>query len=272
MRRLAMQAAVLHTQPTRWLFEQAGLSAGMLVLDVGCGAGDVTFLAGEFVGPSGTVLGIDSSPRALDTARLRASRAGVDNVAFLEADLRSYVSPEPFDALVGRAVLMYLPDPAAALRSLLRSVRAGGVVAFREVLAGEPFLEATPRSELVDRLNAWFLADALPALEALGVDGQLGLRLHQVFRDAGLPAPQMWMHAPIGTEPSWPGWEYLGQQVQMIASTTARVGVELPSALAPTSLGARLRDEVLQQGGMLRIQRGIQAWARKPHVASAAER
>ena len=150
MRRLALQAEVLHTQPTRWLFQQAGLSAGMRVLDVGCGAGDGTFLAAEFVGPSGRVIGIDSSPRALDTARLRADRAGLGNVAFIEADLQDYVHPEPFDALVGRAVLMYLPDPAAALRSLLRSVRGGGLVAFREVLIGEPLLEATPRSELVD--------------------------------------------------------------------------------------------------------------------------
>jgi SAM-dependent methyltransferase len=268
MRRLAVQADVLHTQPTRWLFEQMGLSAGMRVLDVGCGAGDVTFLAAEFVGPSGTVLGIDSSPRALDTARLRASRAGLRNVTFLEADLRAYVSPDQFDALVGRSVLMYIPDPAAALRSLLRSVRAGGVVAFREVLAGEPFLEAAPRSELVDLLNAWLRAEAIPAMEALGVDGQLGLRLHQVFRDAGLPTPQMWMHAPIGSEPSWPGWGYLGQQVQMIGTLAARAGVELPGALDPASLGARIRDEVLQQGGVLRIQRGVQAWARKPDSPS----
>lgn len=87
MRRLAAQANVLHTQPTRSLFQEASLSAGMRVLDVGCGAGDVSFLAAEFVGPSGTVLGIDSSSRALDTARLRADRAGLGNVAFLEADL-----------------------------------------------------------------------------------------------------------------------------------------------------------------------------------------
>src|SRR5438874_917206 len=206
MRRLAVQADVLHTQPTHWLFQQAGLSAGMRALDVGCGAGDATFLAAEFVGPSGVVLGIDSSARAVDIARLRASRAGMSNVAFTEADLQAYVSPDLFDALVGRSVLMYLPDPAAALRSLLRSVRAGGLVAFREILIGEPFLEATPRSELVDLFNAWYLADAVPTLEALGMDGKMGFHLQQVFRDAGLPVPQMWLHAPIGSEPSWPGW------------------------------------------------------------------
>ena len=44
---------------------------GRWVLDVGCGAGDGTFLAAELVGPTGSVVGIDSSPSALQTAQLR---------------------------------------------------------------------------------------------------------------------------------------------------------------------------------------------------------
>jgi cyclopropane fatty-acyl-phospholipid synthase-like methyltransferase len=39
MRRLALQAEVVESQPTRWLLEQAGLAAGMRVFDIGCGAG-----------------------------------------------------------------------------------------------------------------------------------------------------------------------------------------------------------------------------------------
>lgn len=143
-------------------------------------------------------------------------------------------------------------------------MRAGGVVAIREILLGEPLLEAIPRSELVDQFNAWYLGDVVPALEVLGIDGNLGLRLPQVFRAAGLPAPQTWLHAPIGSEASWPGWEYLGLQFQEIAAAAARVGAQPPAALEPSSLGARIRDEVLQQGGVLRIQRGVQVWARKP--------
>src|SRR5579859_7401041 len=206
MRRLAVQALALHTQPTKHLFIQAGLKPGMRVLDVGCGAGDVAFLAAEFVGSNGSILGIDTSRRALDTARLRADRAGLRNIAFLEADLQTYVSTDAFDALVGRSVLMYLRNPAAALGSLLRSVRNGGVVAFREPLIGEPILEAATKSTLVDEFNTWDMASAAPAAAAAGVDGQLGIRLHQVFRDAGLPAPEMWVHAPIGSELDWPGW------------------------------------------------------------------
>jgi SAM-dependent methyltransferase len=42
---------------TRQLFEEAGISRGMCVLDVGCGSGDVAFLAADLVGPSGKVIG-----------------------------------------------------------------------------------------------------------------------------------------------------------------------------------------------------------------------
>jgi SAM-dependent methyltransferase len=239
----------------------------MCALDVGCGAGDVAFLAAELVGPRGSVVGIDSSASALDTARMRADRLRLSNIAFIEADVRTYVHAQVVDALVGRAVLMYLRDPASVLRSLLRSLRPGGVVAFREVIVGEPWLEATPRSQLVDEVNDWLMTAAIPAIEKLGVDVQMGLRLHRVFQDAGLPAPEMWLYAPVGCEVAWRGWEYVGHQIQVVASTLARVGIALPATLEPASLGARIRDEVLQQSGVLRLQRGVQAWARKPELS-----
>ena len=47
---------------TRRFFQEAGIGAGMRVLDVGSGAGDVALLAAELVGSSGTVVGVDPLP------------------------------------------------------------------------------------------------------------------------------------------------------------------------------------------------------------------
>ena len=57
-RRLADQGALLE-ELTADVLRRAGLRQGMRVLDLGCGVGDVSFLAARMVGAGGAVLGID---------------------------------------------------------------------------------------------------------------------------------------------------------------------------------------------------------------------
>ena len=68
--RLVKQAAFLRPSTER-VFRKAGIAEGMHVLDLGCGAGDVSFLAAELVGPTGSVVGIDVDPGVLALARAR---------------------------------------------------------------------------------------------------------------------------------------------------------------------------------------------------------
>src|SRR5215813_10796919 len=81
MERLSTQARVFEPFTLRML-QQAGVSQGMRVLDVGSGAGDVAFLCASLVGPMGEVIGIDKAPTAVETAQERARNAGVGNVTF----------------------------------------------------------------------------------------------------------------------------------------------------------------------------------------------
>src|SRR5262249_26275317 len=81
LERLATQARDLAAH-TAILFRRAGIAAGHRVLDLGCGAGDVSFIAAEIVGPGGHVVGIDRSPTAIDAARNRARRSAHLNVTF----------------------------------------------------------------------------------------------------------------------------------------------------------------------------------------------
>ena len=116
-RRLAAQAA-LFEDLTEDMLRRADLHAGMQVLDVGCGVGDVSLLAARMVGSSGVVLGIDRAAPLVQTARLRTTAAGATSARFEEAELETFVAAQKFDAIIGRLVLMYLPDPAAVLRRL----------------------------------------------------------------------------------------------------------------------------------------------------------
>src|SRR6516162_7329634 len=121
---------------TRVVFHSSGLTSGMRVLDVGSGGGDVAFLAAQIVGPEGEVIGTDRSSSALAWARQRASDLRFSNVRFLQGDPVEMSFNKPFDAVIGRSVLMYYPSPVEALRKLARHLRADGVIAFQEIDCG----------------------------------------------------------------------------------------------------------------------------------------
>jgi ubiquinone/menaquinone biosynthesis C-methylase UbiE len=108
------------------LLRMAGIALGMRVLDVGCGAGDVSLLLAEAVGPDGRVTGVDVDPGILALAR--AVEAGLANVSFCAGDLADLRLEAPVDAVVGRLIRLHVKDPAATVRALSRLVHRGGDV------------------------------------------------------------------------------------------------------------------------------------------------
>ena len=127
-----LQARILRPY-TEKFFRAAGLAPGMRVLEVGSGMGDVALLSADIVGPGGRVLGIDRDAAALDNARRRTDEQGCSSwVEFQTSNLDEFTTTDQFDALVGRYVLLYQLDPSSTIRSLLRSVKRGGIVVFHE--------------------------------------------------------------------------------------------------------------------------------------------
>jgi ubiquinone/menaquinone biosynthesis C-methylase UbiE len=93
--------ATMSAPATRLLLRAGGrISPGMRVLDLGTGLGHVAFELADLVGQQGTVVGIDQSTRLLEIAEHRRIKAGIDNVTFVEADVRTFHDDEPFDAIV----------------------------------------------------------------------------------------------------------------------------------------------------------------------------
>src|SRR5438876_9844614 len=130
LQRLSRQGQLLGPF-TRQLFEEAGISRGMRVLDVGCGSGDVTFLAADLVGLSGEVVGVDRERTAVDWANARAHRRGTRNLNFIEGDPAEMELDQQFDAIVGRLVVMYYQDPVDTIRKLIQHVRLEGLIVFQ---------------------------------------------------------------------------------------------------------------------------------------------
>ncbi len=245
---------------TRRLFEDAGLKAGMKVLDVGCGAGDVSLIAADLVGPRGAVLGVDKDKGVVETARKRAFEARLHNVSFVEADIDSVVLDSRFDAVVGRLVLMYLSKPARTMQRLLTHLRPGGIVAFQEAdWTTKPL--TLPESPLAEQVYRWMVE----CFQKAGVETQMGLKLNGVFCDAGLPEPHLRLEAPVGSGPNWDGYAYTANSIRNILPALIALNITTEQEVGVDSLAERLRDEVVSKNGVVMLSPFVSAWAIKAY-------
>ncbi len=256
-RRLVRQGQFFY-RFTRRLFETAGISTGMKVLDVGSGAGDVTLLAAELVGPQGTVVGVDTNAGPLQFARERAQEAGLSNVSFLEGDITTVALPDDFDAVVGRLVLIYIQDKVALLRRLVKQLRPGGIVAFQEpyfTLAGT----ALPPAPLFTQACHWIVE----VFHRARLDTDIGLNLYRLFLDAGLPDPGMDSTLTMGGGPYWAGYENLVDLARALLPLMLKLGVATAEEVDIETLESRLRGEAVKQRGAAISVGLMSAWTRK---------
>ena len=101
------------------------LTAGQVVLDVGCGTGLCFSMLQERIGPTGWVIGIDRSAEMLELAGVRCIRQGWRNVTLIESDAASADIRRMADAALFCAAHDILQS-SGAIRNVLRHVRPGG--------------------------------------------------------------------------------------------------------------------------------------------------
>lgn len=245
---------------TRRLLEDAGIAAGMRVLDVGTGAGDVSLILADMVGASGTVMGIDINAELLETARARADAAGLRNVTFTVGDAASVALDDDFDAVVGRCVLFFIKDRLSMVRRLAAHVRPGGVIAFQE--PGNATLRPSalpPRRCLMGSgAGSWSCIAALrwTCIRACGSSAFSRTQACQILRC-------IWT-LPWGGGVDWPGYEYIAGLVRTILPRLIEHSIVTADEVDIDSLADRLRAETVASRGVMTTWSFITAWAPVP--------
>jgi ubiquinone/menaquinone biosynthesis C-methylase UbiE len=257
-RRLAAQAAFFEDL-TGDVFRRAGIGVGMHVLDLGCGVGDVSFLAAGMVGATGTVLGVDRNASSIETARNRAMGLGLSNVQFEVSELDTFDDAgRTFDALIGRLVLLYLPDPATTLRRFRNFLRPGGVIAFQEMDMDQR--SQFPASELFTRVTSWIIA----GFKAGGAEPNMGRRLLSTFLRAGLPRPKMIATSRVESGPDAYNYSYTTGVLRSLLPPMERAGLASAQEVAIDTLAARLRQDATANEIVMFLPRMVGAWSRLP--------
>jgi SAM-dependent methyltransferase len=257
--RLMFQARVLRPYTERFL-RAAGVAPGMHVLDLGSGMGDVSLLAADIVGPSGRVLGLDRDEKALERARQRTEQQGCASwVSFQTANLDDFSTTEQFDAVVGRYVLFYQPDPAATIRRFARFLNAGGIVVFHEI-DNDVRNPSFPPCDLYDRVYA-----LIPEVfRRGGVPPDFGRGLGKSFLDAGLTFPTVVAEAVVGGGRGSFLVPWVAATVLSLVPRMADLQVTLPTGIAlDHTLAGKLEEAVVVLGSQLLGPMQYGAWTRK---------
>jgi ubiquinone/menaquinone biosynthesis C-methylase UbiE len=254
--RLIRQAACVAPITERF-FREAGIGPGQRVLDLGSGVGDVAMLVARLIGPSGEVMAIEREPAAIAKASARVAEAGFHNVTFSESNVDEITDEKPFDAVVGRFILMYLPDPGTTLRSISKVVRPGGIFVFQEPCW-------VPVLAHLASLPLWFATASLidKTMRASGANHDMGTDLYRTFVEAGLPAPTMRMELPLGKEPYLAQWYY--DTLCSLRPQIDQLHLPIESLGRLDTLVQRLQAEVVESKTVACWFASVGAWSRKP--------
>ena len=253
--RLDAQANTIATA-TALLLRSAGIAPGMRVLDLGTGIGHVAFQLADLVGAAGEVVAIDQAAPLLDVAEQRRASAGLENVHFVEADVRTFRHHARFDAVVGRLILFHLPDRVDILRHHLGALSRDGLTVMIDFDVGSARTE--PSVPLFATAVDWITR----AFRHAGANPVIGTQLARLLQEVGLTDVQS-----FGIQQYLPPDDPFGAAlifgvVNILAPLIVAAGIATEDELGLDTFRARLEDAVQSSRAVALPPATVGAWAR----------
>jgi trans-aconitate 2-methyltransferase len=121
-----LQFAGERLRPALDLLARVPLDRPRTIVDLGCGAGNVTKLLGERW-PDAHIIGVDNSSEMLEQAGIATDHDS--RYQFITADLATWQPEVPVDLVYSNAALQWLPDHAALFPRVVSMVSPGGMAA-----------------------------------------------------------------------------------------------------------------------------------------------
>ena len=162
---------------------------GEVIVDLGSGPGRDVLEAASLVGPTGRVIGIDSTPEMIFAGRRTAGELGVANVEFRLAEIEHLpIESGSVDGIGSDCVINLSPDKAQVFQEAARILRPGGRLVVSDVVADS---EPTPSER--ENLASWCAcaAGAVTESEYLSLLRDAGFVDVEVAHRGGRYAPNL---------------------------------------------------------------------------------
>jgi ubiquinone/menaquinone biosynthesis C-methylase UbiE len=241
------------------LLDRIDLMPGQSAIDLGCGPSGILDLLSAAVAPGGRVVGLDADPAHVTMARQYARQHGLANVELVAADARRTGLPaDSFDLVHARTVLVTIPRPAEVVAEMVRLAKPGGWVAGQE--PDTEYFMCYPPHPAWDRLLEIFHA----SFSRSGADLQIGRRLTELYRDAGLEEIEVVAHTavyPVGHSRR----TILPDLVRSLSSVIIELGLTDEQGLA--SIDSAVRAHLSDPRTLMLSHLLFAAWGRKPAAA-----
>lgn len=133
-------------------FSLGEIHQGEMVLDVGCGAGVDSIIAGLIVGPEGSVDGVDIVPEIIARAEKNLGLAKLNNVNFhTTTGEKLPFGDSTFDVIISNGVINLIPDKESILKEISRVLKPEG-----RLMLADQVAVGSIKTDMKARLANWF--------------------------------------------------------------------------------------------------------------------